>query len=110
MEKQFSHIGIPTTMDKDWAGYYEPGKIHYTDFSKNEFGIEWLKFDTDSPMPELMRTVPHVAFQVEDIVAALHGHDILVETFSPGPGIRVAFVVHEGAPVEFMEVAVSAEE
>ena len=105
MEHKYSHIGIPTTEDRNWDGFYEPGKIHYTDFSNDEFGVEWLKFDADSPMPELMRTVPHVAFLVDDIDAALAGREILVEIFSPGEGVRVAFIVHDGSPVEFMEVA-----
>jgi len=102
---KFSHIGIPTTEEKNWDGFYEPGKIHFTDFSRDEFGIEWLKFDTDSPMPELMRNVPHAAFQVDNIEAALEGREILAKTFSPAEGVRVAFINHNGVPVEFMEVA-----
>ena len=105
MDYKFSHIGIPTTEEKKRDGIYEPGKIHYTDFSKDEFGVEWMKFDADSSMPEMMKKIPHVAYLVEDIEQALKGREILVETFSPGEGIQVAFVVHHGAPVEFMEVA-----
>ena len=48
MDLDFSHVGIPTLNDKNWDGYYEPGKIRYTDFSKDEFAIEWVS---------LMRTV-----------------------------------------------------
>ncbi|MFC2113369.1 hypothetical protein ACFLTA_08890 [Bacteroidota bacterium] len=105
MDYKFSHMGIPTTDEKDWDGFYEPGKIHFTDFSKDEFGIEWIKCDADSPMPEMFQTVPHVAYLVDNIEDALTGREILVETFSPGEGVRVAFIVHNGSPVEFMEVA-----
>ena len=105
MEYKFSHMGIPTTGEKNWDGFYEPGKIHYTDFSKDEFGIEWIKCDEDSPMPEMFQTVAHVAYLVDNIEDALVGREILVETFSPGEGVRVAFIVHNGSPVEFMEVA-----
>ena len=101
----FSHIGIPTTEEREWDGFYEPGKIHYTEFDKDEFLIEWVKFDADSPMPELMRTVAHVAYLVDNIEEALQGHEILVETFSPGEGVRVAFITHNGSPVEFMEIS-----
>ena len=92
-------------MEKDWDGFYEAGKIHYTDFNKDEFGIEWVKFDTDSPMPEMMQTVPHVAYLVDNIEDALAGKEILVKSFSPGEGVRVAFIVHNGSPVEFMEIS-----
>ncbi len=105
MKYQFSHIGIPTTEEKNWDGFYEPGKIHYTDFSKDLYGVEWLKFDADSPMPEMMQKLPHVAFLVDNIEEALEGKEILVDTFSPGDGVRVAFIIHNGSPVEFMEVS-----
>ena len=105
MKYPFSHIGIPTTEEKNWDGYYKPGKIHYTDFNNDEYGIEWVKFDADSPMPEMMRTIPHVAYLVDNIEEALSGREILVETFSPGEGVRVAFIAHNGSPVEFMEIS-----
>jgi len=105
MKYKFSHIGIPTTEEKKWDGFYEAGKIHFTDFDKDEFGVEWVKFDENSPMPEMMQTVPHVAYQVDNIEEALAGKDILVETFSPNESTRVAFIVHNGSPVEFMEVS-----
>lgn len=105
MAYQFSHIGIPTIEEKDWDGFYEPGKIHYTDFNKDEYGIEWIKFDADSPMPEMMRTLSHVAYLVDNIEEALIGREVLVETFSPGDGVRVAFIAHNGSPVEFMEIS-----
>ncbi len=101
---QFSHIGIPTKDAKNWDGFYEPGKIHYTDFNKDEFGIEWIQCEADSPMPEMFQNIPHLAFQVDRIEDALEGKEILVETFSPAEGVRVAFINHNGAPVEFMEI------
>jgi len=105
MKYQFSHIGITTREEKQWDGFYAPGKIHFTDFANDEFGIEWIKCDADSPMPEMFQTVAHVAYLVENIERALAGKNILVETFSPGKGVRVAFIVHNGSPVEFMEIS-----
>ena len=105
MEYTFSHIGIPTNEERNWDGFYEPGKIHYTEFDKDHYKIEWVKFDNDSPMPEMMRTLPHVAYLVDDMEQALKGFEILVETFSPAEGVRVAFIVHKGSPVEFMEIS-----
>ncbi|MEM8893613.1 MAG: hypothetical protein AAGC88_03480 [Bacteroidota bacterium] len=104
MNYTFSHIGIPTTDEKAWDGFYEPGKIHYTDFNKDDFAIEWVKFEADSPMPQLMQTLPHVAYQVDNIEAALVGKELLLPVFSPGEGVRVAFIIHQGAPVEFIEI------
>lgn len=103
MKYPFSHIGIPTTEEKKWDGFYAPGKIHFTDYSKDEFGVEYIKCDKDSPMPEMFQTVAHVAYLVDNMEEALVGKEILVDIFSPGEGVRVAFIVHNGSPVEFME-------
>ncbi|MEX0321779.1 MAG: hypothetical protein AB3N63_06435 [Puniceicoccaceae bacterium] len=105
MDYKFSHVGIPVGKDRQWDGYYEPGKVHYTDFTNDEFNIEFVHMEEDSPWPEMMKTMAHTAYLVDNIEEALEGREILLETFSPAPGVRVAFIIHEGAPVEFMEVS-----
>jgi len=57
----------------------------------------------DCPLPEIVKTVPHVAFEVEDLEQALVGHEILIDPNSPSEGVLVAFVLCNGAPVEFLE-------
>ena len=37
------------------------------------FHIEWMRFEAESPMPDLVQRVPHVAFEVADLAAALEG-------------------------------------
>ena len=44
-------------------------------------------------------------FEVDDLAAALVGHEILIEPNSPSEGVLVAFVVCDGAPVEFLQIA-----
>lgn len=78
--------------------------MYVSGFESSEFGIEWLRFDPESPLPELVKTVPHVAFQVQDLEAALVGREILIQPNSPSEGVRVAFIVENGAPVEFLEI------
>lgn len=56
-------------------------------------------------MPEMIRTLPHVAYFVNDMEQALKECEIFVETFSPADEVRVAFIVHKGAPLEFMEIS-----
>ena len=62
-----------------------------------------MRYEEDSLLPELVKKVPHIAFEVDDLEAALAGHEILIEPNSPSPGVRVAFVVCDGAPVEFLQ-------
>ncbi len=77
--------------------------MHVVGFDTNPFGIEWLRFEPVAPIPELVQTVPHVAFTVDDLPAALDGHEILIEPNSPSDGVTVAFIVDNGAPVEFLQ-------
>ena len=48
MNYTFSHKGIPTNEERNWDGFYEPGRIHYTEFDKDQYQIEWVKFDNNS--------------------------------------------------------------
>ncbi|MDH4044840.1 MAG: hypothetical protein OEY20_13095 [Gemmatimonadota bacterium] len=76
-------------------------------FETSAFGVEWMRFDPDSPVPDLVKAVPHVAFAVDDLDAAIADHDVLIQPNSPSPGVRVAFIVENGAPIEFLEFAPS---
>jgi hypothetical protein len=78
--------------------------MYVSGYETSEFGVEWMRFEADSPVPLLVRTVPHVAFEVEDLEAAIEGREVLIEPNSPSDGVRVAFVVENGAPVEFIEI------
>ena len=54
-------------------------------------------------LPELIKTVPHVAFVVDDLAAALAGKEVIVPPSSPAEGVKVAFIVDNGAPIEFLQ-------
>jgi hypothetical protein len=101
--KEFNHIGIPSSVVREEEIHIEGAKVYVTDFKKSENRIEWLRFEEDSPMPEQLKTIAHVAFMVDDLDQALEGQDILIEPFEPMEGLKVAFVLEDGAPVEFMQ-------
>ena len=47
---------------------------------------------------------PHVAYRVPDVNAAIEGHEVLAEPFDVGDGfLTVAFVLVDGAVIEFMQ-------
>lgn len=101
---RYHHLGIPTTEPREGERFLPEFGMYVSGFDSSEFGIEWLRFESDSPLPELVKNVPHVAFQVPDLEAALEGREILIQPNSPSAGVRVAFVVENGAPVEFLEI------
>ena len=100
---EYHHVGIPTTEIHAGERYLEQYKMYVAGYDSSEYGVEWMRFETDCPLPELVQTVPHVAFQVDDLGAAIAGKEVLIEPNSPSPGVRVAFIVENGAPIEFLE-------
>ena len=103
--KNFHHIGIPTTKQRDGETYLEGAKLFVTDCNDSENRIEWLRFEDGSPLPEVLKTTAHVAYAVEDLDAALEGQSILMEPFEPMEGVRVAFILEDEAPVELMQIS-----
>ena len=101
---KYHHLGIPTTEKRPGERYLERFGMYISGYEESPFGIEWMRFDPDSPVPALVQRVPHVAFEVDDLEAAIAGHELLVTPNSPSPGVRVAFIVSDGAPVEFLEI------
>jgi hypothetical protein len=101
--KKYHHLGIPTSKPQPGETYIEGYKAYCTDHESNPYGIQWMRYEADCPLPDLAKTVPHVAFEVDDLEAALEGHETLIEPNSPSAGVTVAFIVCNGAPVEFPE-------
>jgi len=100
---KYNHLGIPTTIPRPGEIHSKKFKAHFTDHESNPFGIQWMRYEPGCPLPELVKTVPHVGFEVDDLQAALKGYEILIQPNSPSKGVVVAFVVVDGAPVEFLQ-------
>jgi hypothetical protein len=101
---RYHHLGIPTTVPRAGEVYLPHLKIHVCGFETSPFGIEWMRFEPGCGISELVRTVPHIAFEVDDLEAALAGLGVAVEITSPSEGVRVAMIVDNGAPVELIEI------
>jgi hypothetical protein len=101
--RKYHHLGIPTATPRPGEVYLEKFKVFCTDHESNPFGIQWMRYESDCLLPELVKTVPHVAFEVDDLQSALAGHEVLIQPNSPSEGVLVAFVLVDGAPVEFLQ-------
>lgn len=107
--RKYHHIGIPTDTPRENETYLDKYKMYVSGYEKSPYGVEWMRFEPDSPLPELVKTVPHVAFEVDDIEAAIQGKEVLIPPNSPSKGIIVAFIVDNGAPIEFIAVTKTTE-
>ena len=100
---RYHHIGIPTTIPRAGERYLKEYKMYVSGFETSDYGIEWMRFEEDSPISELVQSVPHIAFEVDDLDQALAGKEILGEITNPSPGIRVAMIIENDAPIELLE-------
>ncbi len=100
---RYHHLGIPTTVPHPGEVHLPHLKIYVSGFETNPFGIEWMRFEPGCGISELVRTVPHIAFEVDDLEAALARLGVMSEISSPSDGVRVAMIVDDGAPVELIE-------
>jgi hypothetical protein len=101
--RTYHHIGIPTTTPRPGEVYLENLHLHCTDHKSNPYGIQWMRYDADCPLPDLVKRVAHVAFEVDDLAGALEGQEVLIEPNSPSEGVVVAFIIENGAPVELLQ-------
>lgn len=102
--REYHHIGIPTQTKRENERYVEKFKVFIWRDETRPYGVEWLRFEDDSPFPELIKTVPHVAFVVDDLENEIKDKDVIVEPSSPSEGTRIAFIVDDGVPIEFLEL------
>lgn len=102
---RYHHTGIPTPEVRPGERYLAPFKMYVSGFSESPFGVEWMRFETGSPVAEIVQRLPHVAFEVDDMDAALQGKQILASPGSPSAGVRAAMILDNGCPIELIEFA-----
>lgn len=101
---KFNHIGIPTHGSFDGEIPLPHLMMTVSDHLNNPFGIQWQRYWDGASYPDLVKTMPHVAFEVDDLAAALTSHRVIIELNSPSRGVTVAFIEVSGAPVELMQI------
>lgn len=108
---KFDHVGIVAQDRHSGESWVEATRVWVTSPREHPYNVEFLRFEPDSPVTGPLRTQPHVAYRVDDVRAAVQGHNVLLEPFDVGDGfLRVAFVDVDGAVIEFMQYANPNEE
>jgi hypothetical protein len=104
---RYHHIGVPTNEPVKGETYLPQFKLHVSGFNTSPFGVEWMRYEPDSPVDELIKRIPHVAFEVDDLESEIQKHDLKIITppNAPAEGIRVTMIIHNGLPIELIEFA-----
>jgi hypothetical protein len=102
---KYHHLGIPTKIKMPDETYLDKFKFFVSGFDTSPFGVEWMRFEKDSPINILIQTVPHLAFEVENIELELakHSFKLISSPESNFEGIKVAMIEHNGFPIELIE-------
>ncbi len=100
---RYHHIGIPTNQPRPGEKYIPDYGMYVSGFETSPYGIEWMRFEKNSPISDLIKRVPHIAFEVDDLDKEVEGKELLGEISSPSIGTRVAMIIDHGAPVELIE-------
>jgi len=100
---RYHHIGIPHTQPRAREHHVAHLGVHVSGFETSPYGIEWIRFEPHCHVPEIVRIVPHIAFAVDDLDEALKGREILIAPTEPSAGVRVAFILDDGAPIELLQ-------
>ena len=101
---KYHHLGIPTKEKLKDEIHLKHLKMYVSGYGKNPYGVEWTRYEDDAPYPDLVKTLPHVAFEVEDLAEAIKGENVIIQPNSPSPGVLVAFIEDNGAPIELLQI------
>ena len=101
----FDHVGIPTVERKPGEVFVPATRVWVTDAHRHPYGVEWLRYEPDSPVSGPLREAPHIGFRVdsvEEIAERAKGLKVLLEPFDAGFAVAGFYQTPDGASVEFV--------
>ncbi|MBM84249.1 MAG: hypothetical protein CMJ78_27150 [Planctomycetaceae bacterium] len=108
-ELQFDHIGLPVDSPQAEEFWVPDSECWVTNPRTHPQRIEYLRFKSKpddlvpgSPLWKLWN-MPHVAYRVDDLEAAIEGEEVVYGPFEPSDFGRVVFIHQHGLIVEFLE-------
>ena len=101
---KYHHTGMPC--DKTFENEIKVPelKLAYLPGQYNNYGVEWMRFDEGNENPDIIKYIPHIAFEVDDIDQAIVGEKVIYHSGRGTPGIIVAMIEVDGASIEFVEL------
>ncbi|MDP7204628.1 MAG: hypothetical protein QGH11_03610 [Pirellulaceae bacterium] len=110
LKLQFDHIGIPVNVPQETEFWVPRSECWVTNPRTHPQRIEYLRFETipdleaGSPQWKLWN-MPHVAYRVDNLEAALGGEELIYGPFEPGDFATVAFIHKQDVVIEYLEYA-----
>ena len=109
-ELRFHHVGIPTTEILPGMDYNDNLKLYTKGYFDSPYAVEWMYFHEENDLPEIIKTIPHVAYVVDNLEQALIGKEIILEPESPADGVIVAFFLDGDNLIELLQFDIPEQE
>ncbi len=101
----FHHFGVPTQTPHEGETHLEGAKVYVTDPDQHPYRIEFVRCEPGCPMPEIVQTTPHAAYLVDDLAAAMAGHEVVVPITPIDESLTIAFIKDGDALLELMQMS-----
>src|SRR5688572_32369431 len=98
----FDHVGITTTERQPDENWVEQSRVWVTDPRNHPEHIEFLRYEPDSDVPEIIKANPHIAFRVESLASHIAGQEIIIPPFMVGGFLEVVFIRKYNTVFEYM--------
>ncbi len=99
---EFDHVGVTTTVKQPNEDWVEQSRVWVTNPKNHPDHIEFLRYEPDSTVSEIIKNNTHVAFRVDTLEPYLEGAEILIPPFIVGDFLEVVFVRKHGAVFEYL--------
>ena len=98
----FDHVGLRTHEPKPDEDWIEQSRCWVTNPRNHPEAIEFLRYEPDSTVPDLVKNNPHVAYRVEHLEPHIRGQQIIIPPFVVGDFVEAVFIWKHGAVFEYM--------
>lgn len=101
---EFDHVGITTAIRQPDENWVEQSRVWVTNPRNHPEHIEFLRYEPDSTVPDIIKASPHIAFRVSSHKEHLQqpGVEIIIPPFVVGDFLEVVFVRKYNTIFEYM--------
>lgn len=100
---KFDHVGLTTTKSKPGETLFAPNRVWITDASVHPYNVEWLRYEPDSQVIDVVKNNPHIGYIVDSIDVRAEGLTLLIEPFMVGDRRVAFFQTDDGVVLELIE-------
>ncbi|WP_323117574.1 hypothetical protein [Klebsiella variicola] len=102
--------GAGSAQDGKLEGVFSEKAGIFTADNPGKFKVQWHRFTDDSPSHHLLKTVPHIAFRVDVLSAAISDEEVILGPYEPIDDYFVAVINDAGIPVELIQTTLTDDE